>query len=258
MAGYVDIGGHPTWVDDSGGPGAALLLLHGGMSNSDDLLRSIGGDLSKDYRVVAFDRRGHGRTADTEGAFDYEDMAAETVRVLETVVHGPAHLVGWSDGGIVALLVALSRPDLVHRLVVIGTNFHYNGTVPFDMDPQSPMAQELATAYAERSPDGAEHLEVVFRKSVALFTSEPQLTTADIGRIAHPALVVVGDDDVVTLAHTISLYEALPSGQLAVVPGASHALPFEQPDVLARLITTFLAGTQPPRTLMPVRRAAGA
>src|SRR4051794_13820153 len=132
MTTYVNIEGHPTWVDDGGGPGEALLLLHGGLGNSDDLLNSIGPGLADRYRVVAFDRRGHGHTADTDADFHYADMAAETVGGLEHVVGGPAHLVGWSDGGIIALLVALDRPDLVRKVVVIGTNYHRDGIPPVE------------------------------------------------------------------------------------------------------------------------------
>jgi pimeloyl-ACP methyl ester carboxylesterase len=211
--------------------------------------------LFEHFRVVAFDRRGHGYTADTDADFHYADMATETVRVLEDVVAGPAHLVGWSDGGIVALLVALRRPDLVKKVVVIGANDHFDGTMPVEMDPESPVAQGLGNAYIERSPDGAAHLEVILSKSFRMFRSEPTLTTADIAKVSRPVLVVAGDDDVVTLPHTASLYEALPDGQLAVVPGASHGLPLEQPDTLNGLILNFLAATGPPRTLLPVRRA---
>src|SRR5215217_5657215 len=255
MGGRKDIDGHPTWVEDRGGNGAPLLLLHGGLGNSDDLLNSIGPELAEHYRIVAFDRRGHGYTADTDEELHYGDMAHETVRVLETVVGGPAHLVGWSDGGIVALLVALRRPDLVDKLVVIGANYHFEGVLPMEMDPESPLAQALGRAYSERSPDGAGHLEEMFRKALQLFSTEPTLTTADIEQIKRPALVVAGDDDIVALTHTASLYEALPNGQLAVIPGASHALPLEQPSTLNSVILPFLAASGPPQTMMPVRRA---
>jgi pimeloyl-ACP methyl ester carboxylesterase len=254
MSTYVKIDGHPTWVDDRGGPGEALLLLHGGLSNSDQLLDSIGPNLVDRYRVLAFDRRGHGYTSDTAADFHYSDMATETIGVLEQAVGGPAYLVGWSDGGIVALLVALSRPDLVRKLVVIGTNYHRDGTLPIGEDVQSQFGQVLAAAYSERSPDGPEHFEIVLGKGVALFQAEPTLTTDDISGITQPTLVMVGDDDVIPFEHTCSLYEALPRGQLAVVPRASHALPLEHPDLVARLITDFLAA-DPPETLMPIRRA---
>ena len=100
------------------------------------------------HRVVSFDRRGHGRTADIDAPFHYDDMATETIGVLEAVVGGPAHLVGWSDGGIVSLLVALRRPDLVRRMVVIGTNVHHDALLPFELDESSPVAAAMYEDYA--------------------------------------------------------------------------------------------------------------
>src|SRR5215475_7972019 len=113
MATYVEIGGHPTWVTESGSGSEPLLLLHGGTSCSDDILGFLGGPLGERYHLVAFDRRGHGYTADSPEPFHYESMADEVVGVLETVIGGPALVVGWSDGGIASLLAARKRPDLV-------------------------------------------------------------------------------------------------------------------------------------------------
>ena len=258
MGDRILIDGHPTWVEQRGEGSTTVVLLHGGMSDSDTLLGPLSGALGQRYRVVAFDRRGHGYTADTDAPFHYDDMATETISVLEQVVGERAHLVGWSDGGIVALLVALRRPDLVRRLVVIGANFHYDGTVPLDLPPDSPVVAMLAQNYAERSPDGAEHFGVVAGKFMTMATTEPTMTVDDLKQITAPTLVMVGDDDVIKLSHTCALYESLPSGQLSVVPGASHALPIERPDETAHIILHFLTADSHPVTFMPVRRPAHA
>ena len=255
MGTYVDIDGHPTWVEERGSGEETVVLLHGGLSDSSLLLDSMGDALAESRRVVAFDRRGHGRTADTAEPFHYDDMATETIGVLDTVVGGPAHLVGWSDGGIVALLVALRRPDLVGKLVPIGANFHYDGLAPISLDPDSPIAAMIAQAYGERSPDGPDHFPVVLGKAMTLFASEPTLTTDDLERITAPTLVLSGDDDGVQLDHTCAMFLALPAGQLAVVPGSSHAVPIEKPADVARLVVDFLS-SGPPETFMPILRAA--
>jgi pimeloyl-ACP methyl ester carboxylesterase len=254
MGDHIDINGHATWVEQLDGDGDTVLLLHGGLSNSDVLLDSIGAGIRRHHRVVAFDRRGQGRTADTAAPFHYDDMAAETIAVLERVVDGPAHLVGWSDGGIVSLLVALQRPELVRRMVLIGANFHHDGNLPMEHGPSEEAFAMIRQSYDERSPDGPEHFEEVAGKSFQMFASEPTMTVDDLRRIEAPTLVMVGDDDLMSLSHTVELYESLPFGQLSVVPGTSHVLPLEQPDVVIDIIERFLASPVSPPTMMPVRR----
>ena len=244
MEAYVDIGGHPTWVEDRGAGLETVVFLHGGLSNSDVLLNAIGPAVVRRYRVVAFDRRGHGRTADTPDPFHYDDMVTETIGVLERVVGDRAHLVGWGDGGIVALLVASRHSELVSRLVAIGANYHYDGLHPAPPRATSSAMPELAAHYGERSPDGPDHFAEVVNKSLTMVASEPVLSTDDLKQIDVPTLVVSADDGLVRLDHTVAMYEALPSGQLAVVPGASHALPIEKPAALARLILEFLAADE--------------
>ena len=252
IRGYTDIGGHQTWFADSQATGDPVLLLHGGLSDSELLLKALGPALGDRYRVLAFDRRGHGRTADTDAAFHYDDMVSETIAAIEKLIGGPAHLVGWSDGGIVALLVALRRPDLVRSLVLIGANYHFEGTMP--TEPGGSGLKVLRGRYAERSPDGAEHFGVVLKKSFTMYATEPTLATDDLRRISAPALVMAGDDDLMTLAHTASLYESLPLSQLAVVPGTSHAVLLEKPELAGQLIGNFLNAPVASETYFPVRR----
>src|SRR3954468_1623324 len=253
MGETVDINGHPTWIDQHGSGNESILILHGGLSNS-DALEALTHTLAERYRVVAFDRRGHGRTADTEEAFHYEDMVTEAIGVIEHVVGGPAYLIGWSDGGIIALLLAIRRPELIDRMVLIGANFHYEGVLPIDVDPQ--IFDGMRQSYAERSPDGEAHFDTHIGKAMTMMASEPALTPAHLRAIEAPALVMDGDADLIRLGQTCELYESLAASQLAIVPGPSHVLPLERPDETARIILDFLEADVPPATLMPVRRAA--
>ena len=285
----LDVLGHPTWYTVQGAGDETVLLLHGGLSNSDALLDSIGGPLGEHRRVAAFDRRGHGRTADTPEAFHYESMVDETVAVIEHI-GGPVHIVGWSDGGIVGLLLALRRPELVGRLVAIGANYHWNvlpdltgSAAPDDADDSGADAGEaakvaatvgggtpeaaagdgddvpaddpimalMAAAYAERSPDGPDHFAVVAAKGFHLFSIEPELTVDDLAMVSVAVLLMAGDDDLIPLSHTAAFFAALPEAQLAIVPGASHGLPMEHPPEVVGLIERFLASAVPPATMMP-------
>ncbi len=265
----LDVLGHPTWYTVQGAGDETVLLLHGGLSNSDALLDSIGGPLGEHWRVAAFDRRGHGRTADTPEAFHYESMVDETIAIIEHI-GGPVHIVGWSDGGIVGLLLALRRPELVGRLVTIGANYHWNvlpdltGAAPADVGGggETPEAESedsgivamMAAAYAERSPDGPDHFAVVAAKGFHLFGIEPELTAEDLARVSAAVLVMAGDDDLVPLSHTAAFFAGLPEAQLAIVPGASHGLPMEHPQEVVGLIERFLRSKVPPATRMPNRR----
>ena len=125
----IDVDGLSTWTETRGSGEHTVVLLHGGLEQR-RMLDSMGASSTERYRVVAFDRRGHGYTADTERRSTTTTWPRRPSPCSRRVVGGPAHLVGWSDGGIVALLVALRRPDLVDRLVLIGVNFHFDGMLP--------------------------------------------------------------------------------------------------------------------------------
>jgi pimeloyl-ACP methyl ester carboxylesterase len=246
--------GHPTWAHLPKRKGPTLVLLHGGMSSSAGLLHRLGPPLAKEFRIAAFDRRGHGRTADTDAPFSYSAMADETIAFLE-YLDRRVHLVGHSDGGNVALLVAMRRPDLVHRVVAIGANYHYDGLMPmppFDTDGDDFAA--WAERFGEHSPDGASHATVVEEKTRIMTYSEPNLTPNDLATIPVPVLVMAGDDDVATLAHTCSMYESIPHAQLSIVPGTSHMLLKERTKESLRIILHFLTADLPPVTYMPIRR----
>lgn len=262
MGTYVEIGELKTWYDEAGS-GEPLVLLHGGLSTNETWGPQMP-ELGKHFRVLAPERRGHGHTPDVDGPFSYDAMATDTIGFLEAVADGPAHLVGWSDGGIIGLIVAMRRPDLVRKLVPISANFDTNG-VPEEilsqflaMTPDSEGLAPLRSMYESTSPDGAEHWPVVVAKFLEMAAREPHIPPSELGQIEAPTLVLAGDDDLVSLEHTIELFGSIPNAELAIVPGTSHFLTLEKPDVVNRLILDFLQ-KDPSPTMMPLRRAgAGA
>ncbi|MFD5801354.1 alpha/beta fold hydrolase [Streptomyces sp. NPDC127020] len=261
MGDYADLPGVRTWYE-SEGTGDPLVLLHGGFCTN-DTWGAQRADLAAAYRVLLPERRAHGHTPDVDGPLTYQDMADDTVAFLETVVDAPAHLVGWSDGAVVALLVALARPDLVRRVVLIGANFRPAGECfvePRMLDAMTPDSPDMAffrEMYEAVSPDGADHWPVVALKVIDMWRTQPALSERELGRVTAPTLVVTGDDDLMTLEHTTALYRALPDARLAVLPGASHLVPLEKPALVNGLVLDHLGQEAAVETMMPVRRRSG-
>ena len=125
---YVDAGGVHTYYEAQGA-GDPVVLLHGGMCTIETWGAQVPAFVER-YRVYLPERRGHGRTPDVEGPMTYAGMAEDTIAFLDALAIGPAHLVGWSDGALVGLLVAMRRPDLVRKLVLIGQAVTLDGARP--------------------------------------------------------------------------------------------------------------------------------
>jgi pimeloyl-ACP methyl ester carboxylesterase len=253
MAAYVELGEVRTWYDEHGG-GEPLALLHPGGADARAWAPSVDA-LAAHFHVLTPERRGHGRTPDVAGPITYELMANDTIAFLENVAGGPAHLIGYSAGASVALLVALRRPDLARRLVIISGVAHRDGWVPEAIDPDASPPEVLAEGYAELSPDGPGHFPAVSAKLARMNWEEPTLVASDLRASTSRTLVMVADDDEVTLEHAIAMYAALPDAELAVVPGTSHGLLHEKPALCNAMIVDFLT-TDPIPTLAPVRRRA--
>lgn len=245
---YIDTGRVHTYyeVNGSGGP---LILLHGGMCTAETFDGQTPA-LAEHFRVYLPERRAHGRTADVPGPITYEIMAQDTIAFIEAVGIERAHLVGWSDGALVGLLVALWRPELVGKLVLMAQSVSWEGLRPELAQFAGRMTKEmvppdLKQAYAACSPDGPNHLDAVLDKMLPLWNTDPAFPLSDLERVAAPTLLLAADDDVtLSIEHAAAMQRALPDSQLAVVPGTSHAVPMEKPELVNRLILDFLAEDQ--------------
>ena len=246
----VEVGGVPTYYEVAGS-GDPVVLLHGGLCPAETFdPQAIA--LAARYRVYVPERPGHGRTPDVDGPITYEAMTRHTIAFMDALGIVSAHVAGWSDGAIVGLLVALRRPMLVRKLVLIDQFVTLEGapdTYLPTMAGLSPehLPPELIGLYAALSPDGPEHLPVVFGKLQDLWTHDTGVHLGDLARVAMPTLVLAGDQGAVRLDHLAALLEELPDAQLAVVPGTSHGVPLEKPDLVSRLLVDFFAEEQAPK-----------
>lgn len=228
-----------------------VLLLHGGMSQSEGFDGRLKPSI-KGFAAFSYDRAGHGRTPDQPGSFHFDFQYQEAVAYLEDVVKAPAHLIGYSDGGIISLLLAIHRPDLVETITLIGANYKHDG-VESPIQPWEP-SEEEKLKYANFSPDAPETLFAKIAKMARIWSSEPNMSIKELKTIKCPTLVIAGDDDVISLDHTNEIYEAIKNSRLAIIPGASHLIDKDQPELLNKVIREFLLNHEYPTTLMPVRR----
>ncbi|HEX2773996.1 MAG TPA: alpha/beta hydrolase [Micromonosporaceae bacterium] len=256
MARYVELPGVQTWYDEHG-DGEPLLLLHGGVVDARFFDKNLA-PLADRFHVFTPERRGHGHTPDVDEPFTYDLMAQDTIAFLEAVVDGPAHLVGHSDGAVVAMLVALRRADLVRRLVIVGGGFHYDGLMPgAEQIDVGEVVTSMGAAYGEVSPDGEDHFPVVVKKVARMAATEPTLAQSELNGITNPTLLMFGDDDILSMEHITAMYDGIPGSQLAVVPGTSHFLLQEKPTLCNTIMVDFLT-KEPVATVAPIRRARSA
>jgi pimeloyl-ACP methyl ester carboxylesterase len=249
---YVDAGDLNTYYEVRGA-GDPLVMLHGGFATI-ETWEAQAAALAERYQIFLPERRGHGRTPDVEGPLTYENMASDTAAFIEALAIGPAHLIGWSDGASVALYVALRRPELVRKVICMGAAAWFDGLTPKAQAEAQNLALDsfppsLIEAHRTLSPDGPDHLPIFFEKIKALWASEPNMTAGELRQITAPTLVMLGDDDVLTVEHAATMAATLPDAQLAVVPGTDHGLMFEKPDLVNRLFMDFLADEQPPKIM---------
>ena len=240
------------WYAERGG-GEALVLLHGGAVDARFFDQNIE-TLAARFRVLTPDLRGHGRTPDVEGPFTYEAFAQDTIEFIEVAVGGPVHLAGHSIGAGVALHVALRRPDLVSSLVLISAAFHHSGQIAVDEIDVDQVVAAFGASYGEVSPDGEDHFPVVVEKEIDLDRREPTLDESSLSAVCSRTLIMASDDDIITLEHTLTLYRGITNAELAIVPGTSHFLTQEKPDLVAAIVVDFICA-DPVIPVAPVRRA---
>ena len=243
---YLPIRGSQVYYETSG-DGEPLLLLHGGFGTVDDFAFQTP-ELAKHFKVFAFERPGHGRSADDGEPFTFNRMTDCTIDFMDSLGLKGANILGWSDGAAVALMVAIARPDLAKRIVSVGGFFDTGNLSARDRawltaaTPESfrTAVPEVVKHYDEISPDGPAHFPTVFEKTVRMWLNEPDIRKEDLTKIAVPTLVMAGDRESIPQEHTLELFRSIKNSELCILPGSTHFLLSENPVAANRVISEFL------------------
>jgi len=211
------------------GSGSPLLLLHGGGESGEQSFERQFDEFSRHHRILAPDQVGQGHTPDVPGALSYTSMMEDTATLLQRLGLRHVDVVGFSDGGVLALMLALRHPALVRRVVISGVNIAPDGLNP----------EELQELRSSQTPNPT----TIDEKLAHLWLTSPtttELSVALLRKIEQPVLVISGDRDAITLEHTLKIFRALPDAQLCVLPDTDHGTFSTRPGWLNPIISDFL------------------
>jgi pimeloyl-ACP methyl ester carboxylesterase len=217
------------------GRGEPLLVVHGNGGSILDVAKQIDYFRTR-YRVIAMDSRDQGRSADTPDKLTYEKMTDDLAALLDHLKTGPVYVIGWSDGGIEALLLGIRHPEKVKKIVSMAANLN-----PSDKAVR-PEALEFIKSLVKEIPPAQRDSPQVKRelKATEMMLVEPNIPLESLRSIKAPTLILAADHDVIDDHHTVDIYQNIENSQLAIFPNATHAIPFDDPPLFNSTIERFL------------------
>jgi len=247
LAAFADVNGLHLYYEVHGKPTAnpPLVLLHGGGSTIETSFAPVIEQFAKHRQVIAFDQQGHGRTADIlDRPFSFEQSADDAAALLAHLGIQQADFLGYSNGGTIAMQIAIRHPKLVHKLVLMSANYRRDGMQPWFWDMMAhaslkDMPADFKETYRRLAPH-PEQLQSFHDKSVKRMLEFKDIPNEALKAIQSPALVMIGDRDVIRPEHAADLYRLLPHAQLAIVPGADHMQMVEWRAPQVSMVETFL------------------
>jgi pimeloyl-ACP methyl ester carboxylesterase len=223
------------------GKGSPVLFIHGNSGSINNFLYQIP-FFSEKYQVIIADSRAQGKSVDFGDSLSYEMMADDYSELLDSLHLDSCYVVGWSDGGINGLMLAMRHPEKVKKLAVTGANLWPDTTAVNEYVYQwavdrydSLMAQEANEAIKNE------------RKLCALLTQQPHITVEELATINCPTLVIGGDHEVIKTSHTMLIANAIPRSYLWILPNSGHSTPIFYKDVFNKTVNDFFA--QPYRSV---------
>jgi len=243
---YVDIGDIKMYYATFG-TGEPVFLLHGGMVDYTSWFFQIK-ELAKYFRIIAPDTRAHGRTTDSDKSLSYQLFASDISQLMEKLDIKRASFVGWSDGGCTSLVLGLKYPELVNKLVLIGTPYNISNYYPEifeqfgNVDPNNlPKGYKFIKKAYEKVASNPDNWPNLLKKGMDMAMREPNFTLEQLKNIESPSLIIDGENEQLYPLKAIQeMTDAMSNARLELIPGGTHLALMEKPRLINQLIINFL------------------
>lgn len=217
------------------GTGEPLLIVHGNGGSIVDVAAQVAYFRTR-YKVIAMDSRDQGRSADSDSKITYEKMTDDLAALLDHLKVGPVNVLGWSDGGIEALLLGIRHPQKVKKIAAMAANLT-PGEDALEPEIINVIKSMVAAAPAGQAETPERRREI---KVTSMMLSEPNIDFKQLETIKAPTLVLAADHDAIRVKHTVEIYLHIPNSQLVIFPGATHMIPFDDPATFNATVERFL------------------
>jgi pimeloyl-ACP methyl ester carboxylesterase len=221
-------------------------MLHGDILTA-EMFAPLIPALQSHYRLIIPERRGHGRAQDLPGGYTYGLFADDTIAFMDALGLRNVYLLGHSGGADMALMVAVSRPDLVSKLIFVSGESEVKLTEEKRTDILSQTTEEfrrfgpkVVEMYERATPDGASRFPLFFEKIKRLWAAEWKIPDEKLKAMSAKTLVMLGDHDFGTVEEAAILFRKIPRAELCVIPGAGHGLLWQKPEIIPGVILNFL------------------
>lgn len=234
---YADIRGFKMYYETYG-KGEPLLIIHGNGGSINNFLYQIP-YFAKNYQVILADSRAQGKSADAKDSLSYEMMTDDLNALLDQLHLKNCYVIGWSDGGINGLLLAMRHPEKVKKLAVTGANLWPDSTAVDPFVYKWAMKMNLAgqdSLKKTRNPSPQLKNQL---KLLHLLSYEPHIKPEDLHKINCPTLVIGGDHDVIQTKHTMLIAESIPNTWLWIIPNSGHSTPIYKRDQFNQVVGDF-------------------
>jgi pimeloyl-ACP methyl ester carboxylesterase len=223
------------------GQGAPVLLLHGGLANSNYWSKVIPILVRHHRRVIVADSRGHGRSTRSAQPYSYQLMASDVIGLLDYLKIGKTDLVGWSDGGIIGLDIAMHHPERLRRLFAYGANSDPSGLKDIEKSPNfSAFIKRARGEYAKLSHTPGDY-DAFLTQIQAMWAQQPNWSQEQLQQIKVPTAIADGAyDEAIKREHTEYLARAIPGAKLVILPDVSHFGMLQNPQEFTAAVLSFL------------------